>query len=187
VLRGKGICYDAGFVHRGVSSRESLDPAVVGREMRIIRDDLHCTAVRVTGGDPDRLELVAGLAADAGLEVWFSPFTCDLDEIVEWDETTVMPRRLNGDFPRDEGEQVTYLRELLDIFDAEGVDSAFVFTFESTQFPHRPGGDPQDDLDRGAYGIVKMRESGRGETYPDMAWEPKAAFAALADQYGSDL
>jgi hypothetical protein len=27
----------------------------VKREMRIIHDDLHCTAVRVTGGDRDHL------------------------------------------------------------------------------------------------------------------------------------
>jgi hypothetical protein len=26
-------------------------------------------------------------------------------------------------------------------------------------------------------------EDGRGRTYPDMPWEPKAAFAALADRY----
>ena len=46
--------------------------------MEIIRNDLHCTAVRVTGGDPDRLELAASMAAKAGLEVWYSPFTSDL-------------------------------------------------------------------------------------------------------------
>ena len=106
-------------------------------------------------------------------------------EIVEWDEATGRPLRLNGEYERDEVEQVRYLREVLDIFDAEGVDSAFVFTFESTQLPHRPGGDPRDDLDRASYGIVRALEGGRGETYPDMAWEPKAAFAALADYYGA--
>lgn len=31
----------------------------VQRELRIIRDDLHCTAVRVIGGDPERIELPA--------------------------------------------------------------------------------------------------------------------------------
>ena len=341
-MRGKGICYDAGFVHAGVSSRESLDPDLVEREMQIIRNDLHCTAVRIIGGTPERLDLVAGLAAEAGLEVWFSPFTSDLTEdemlgllvdcagraerirrtgaevvlvtggelsllnkgflpgetlierikllaeperlrelipaiparindflgravvsvrevfggnlayaaipfervdwapfdyigldlyrsrevadryrdgiralvaqgkpvaitefgtatyrgagdkgarageIVEWDETTIKPLRLDGVYERDEAEQVAYLSELLDIFDAEGVDSAFVFTFESTQLPHRPDGDPRDDLDRASYGIVKVLDGGRGETYPDMPWEPKAAFAALADRYGAD-
>jgi hypothetical protein len=56
----------------------------VQREMRIIHNDLHCTAVRLTGGDADRLEIAARHAAAAGLEVWYSPFTCDLttDELL---------------------------------------------------------------------------------------------------------
>jgi hypothetical protein len=53
---------------------------VVQREMKIIRDDLHCSAVRITGGNPDRLEIVAAHAADAGLEVWFCPFTNGLTQ-----------------------------------------------------------------------------------------------------------
>ncbi|MGI5286329.1 hypothetical protein ACQEVF_23725 [Nonomuraea polychroma] len=77
-MRGKGIAYDTGFINAGVSTREHFDPDVVRREMRVIRDDLHCTAVRITGGDPDRLEIAARHAADAGLEVWYSPFTCGL-------------------------------------------------------------------------------------------------------------
>src|SRR6476659_4863139 len=79
-MRAKGISYDTGFINKGVSSREPFDLAVVERELQIIRDDLHCTAVRVTGGDPRRLEVAARLALDAGLEVWVSPFTCDLTE-----------------------------------------------------------------------------------------------------------
>jgi len=34
------------------------------------------------------------------------------------------PVRLNGEYVRDEAGQATYLRELLEIFDTEGVDSA---------------------------------------------------------------
>src|SRR4051794_37682936 len=77
-MRGKGINYDTGFINKGVSSRDPFDIAVVKRELQIIRDDLHCNAVRVTGGDPGRLEIAARIAVDLGLEVWFSPFTCDL-------------------------------------------------------------------------------------------------------------
>ena len=89
-MRGKGISYDTGFLHAGVSTRAQFDPAVVRREMEIIRADLHCTAVRVTGGDRDRLLAAAGYAAQAGLEVWLSPFTCDLstedllDFLTDW-------------------------------------------------------------------------------------------------------
>ena len=47
-----------------------FDPHILKREMQIIHDDLHATAVRVTGGDPERLEIAAAFAAEAGLEVW---------------------------------------------------------------------------------------------------------------------
>ncbi|MDG4825031.1 hypothetical protein O7635_24550 [Asanoa sp. WMMD1127] len=82
-----GVTYDTGFVGRGRrSTRTAFDPDVVRQEMEIIRRDLRCDAVRITGGDQDRLALAARCAADAGLEVWYSPFTCDLspDELVEF-------------------------------------------------------------------------------------------------------
>jgi hypothetical protein len=340
-MRGNGITYDTGFINQGVSTHEPFIPDVVGREMRVIRADLHCTAVRLTGGDPVRLEIAATHAAAVGLEVWFCPFTCDLttdalldlladcaeraerlrrkgaavvfvtgsevslvtkgflpgdtlterialltepdrlrahlaavparinvflasavalvrarfggkisyaslpfegvnwtpfdiiasdagyrsregadryradirafvargtalgkpvaitefgcttyrgaadkggrgDLIVEWDGDGRQVR-LNGDYIRDEEEQANYLRELLDVFTAEGVDAAFVNTFARYDLPHR--GDPREDLDLASYGIVKVLEGRHGDTYPDMPWEPKAAFTALADYY----
>lgn len=334
-MRGNGITYDTGFFNAGVSTHEPFDSEIVKREMRVIHDDLHCNAVRITGGNADRLEIAAIHAADAGLEVWFSPFTCDLtiDElldfladcaeraerlrrqgaevvfvtgaelslftvgfltgdtlkerldllaaphrlrellpqvpprindflgkaaatvrerfggkisyasipfegvdwtpfdfisvdayrssavadqyrdairtlvaqgkpvaitefgcatfqgaadqgasggmIVEYDNNT--PIRLDGDYIRDETEQVIYLRELLDIFTAEGVDTAFANTFASYHLPHRR--DPRTDLDMASYGVVKVLEDHPGHSYPGMAWEPKAAFTALADYY----
>ena len=340
-MRAKGIGYDTGFVYKGAIAPECCDTEVVKRELRIIRDDLHCTAVRVIGGDPERLELAATYAADLGLEVWFSPYPLELTaeemlslfsdcaaraerlrergaevvfvtgaelslmnqgflpgdsidervgmllhgepdrrrervvevgtrvndflgkavalvrerfggrityaavpfervdwtpfdivsvdlyrsaavadhfrdgvrtlvaqgkpvaitefgaatyrgagdrgaqglEIVEYDQDTRAPVRLNGAYVRDEGGQATYLRELLEVFDGGGVDSAFVFAFALHGFPHRPDGDPRDDLDLASYGIVKMLDGRHGETYPDMPWEPKAAFGALAAYY----
>src|SRR6266508_1909158 len=77
-MRGNGITYHTGFISVGGSTHEPFDPEVVKREIPIIRDDLHCNAVRITGGDPDRLEIATTHAADVGLEVWFSPFTNDL-------------------------------------------------------------------------------------------------------------
>jgi hypothetical protein len=79
-VRGRGITYDTGFFRSAssASTHEPFEPEAVGRELRVIGEDLHCNAVRVTGGDPDRLELAAGHAAEVGLEVWLSPFTCDL-------------------------------------------------------------------------------------------------------------
>lgn len=340
-MRAKGITYDTGFQRDGKLSRAHFDADTVDRELRIIRDDLHCTAVRVTGGDPARLELAASCAAELGLEVWFSPYPLELTtdqmltlfadcaeraerirrrgaevvfvtgaelslmnkgflpgaslaerldlllgrhdqlpervrdisarvdeflraavplvrerfggkvgyaaiplERIDWTpfdfvgvdlyrsaevadgfadgvralvaqgkpvaitefgsaayrgagdsgarameicvyDDAGAPVRLDGEYVRDEAGQAGYIRELLEIFDDAGVDSAFVFLFALENFPHRPDGDPRDDLDMAGPGIVKVYEDRRGETYPDMPWEPKAAFRTLADYYGS--
>jgi hypothetical protein len=238
-MRGKGINYDTGFINNaGVSTHEPFDPEIVKREMRIIRDDLHCNAVRITGGDVDRLEIAAIHAAAAGLEVWFCPFTCDLttDELLDFladcaeraerlrqqgaevvlltgselglftkgflpgetlaerlalaaDPLRVRPmieevrarindflRRAVGVVRARFGGKVSYAALPL-----EGVDSAFVYTFAFYSLPHRS--DQREDLDMASYGVVKVLEGRLGYTYPDMAWEPKAAFTALADYY----
>jgi hypothetical protein len=337
------MTYDTGFIRKGEISRERFDPDVVRRELAIIRDDLHCNAVQIIGGDPERLEMAASYAAELGLEVWFSPYPLELSpgqilslftdcadgaerlreggaevvfvtgvelsimnqgflpgdnvddrlglllsqppdrrreqirevsarlngflrdavavirerfrgrityaaipaervdwtpfdimsvelirsaevagqfrqgvrdlvaggkpvaitgfgsvayrgagdrgaramEIIEYDKDTGAPVRLNGEYVRDEAGQAADLREVLEIFDAEGIDSAFVFLFALYNFPHRPDGDPRDDLDLASPGIVKMLEGRSGDTYPDMAWEPKAAFTAVARCYGT--
>lgn len=336
------MTYDTGYIRNGEISRMSFDPAVVRRELAIIRDDLHCNAVQVIGGDPGRLELAASYAAELGLEVWFSPYPLELStteilalftdcaeraerlrnsgaqvvfvagvelsimnqgfmpggsvderlglllgdpdrrherlaevsarlngflrkavavvrdrfrgrvtyaaipaervdwtpfdimsvelirsaevagqfregvrslvagekpvaitgfgtaayrgagdrggrvmEIIEYDEGTGAPARLNGQYVRDEAGQAAYLRELLEIFDTEGVDGTFVFTFALYNFPHRPEGDPRLDLDMASLGIVKMLEGRSGDAYPGIGWEPKAAFTAVAECYRS--
>jgi hypothetical protein len=337
-MRGRGINYDTGFLPGGQSTRESFDPEVVRRELRIIADDLHCNAVRISGADPERLSVAAAHALDAGLEVWFAPFPCELttDELlpylddcaaraedlrgrsarevvlvlgcetslfspgflpgddlfqrianvqvpgpelfaafgalparlnaflaeaaavarrrfggrltyasgsweqVDWSPFDVVavdayredsnaatfrqqlerqlshgkpvaatefgcctyrgaagrggmgwaiidqhanPPRLDGSYVRDEGEQVGYLHDLLEIFEEAGLDSAFWFTFAGYELPHRA--DPEHDLDMASYGVVKVLEQGRGSAYPDMAWEPKASFHALAAAYAA--
>jgi hypothetical protein len=107
-------------------------------------------------------------------------------EIVDFDKDSGAPLRLTGAYERDEAGQAAYLRELLEVFDAEGVDSPFVFLFALESFPHRPDGDPRDDLDLASPSIVRVLPHGRGVTYPEMPWEPKAAFKMLADYYGRD-
>ena len=67
-MRGKGIHYDTGTLVSDGWSRQTFDPSAVRRDMRVIADDLHCTAVRIA----------AEHAAETGLEVWFAPFPCDL-------------------------------------------------------------------------------------------------------------
>lgn len=77
-LRGRGVVFDTGFVNGASTTREPFDPQVVKREMQLIRHELGCNAVRVWGGIQDRLEIAARHAAQAGLEVWYGPFTTDL-------------------------------------------------------------------------------------------------------------
>ncbi|MEU5301053.1 hypothetical protein ACH4YO_16080 [Streptomyces noursei] len=323
-MRAKGITYDTGFTPGGKSSRPVFDADAVRREIRIIADELHCDAVRITGGDPGRLALAARHAADAGLEVWFSPFPCELsaEELLPYfadcadraegvgadvfvagcelslfaagilpgedslariealisgapDETTPAalaevparlnsllsdiaatvrsrfrgkityasgtweqidwapfdivsadaygdasdafrqglreylrygkplaatefgsctyrgaaarggigwwgvvdhdadPPRLDGDHIRDEDEQARYLRQQLDVFNEEGVDTAFWFTFAGYTYPHHE--DPRFDLDMASYGVCKVM--------PDGSLAPKRSFHAMAEAY----
>jgi len=72
-LRLKGVCYDVGRVMMGGNWRPKLDPNVVHRELGIIKNDLHCNAVRICGLDIDRLMAASEEALSQGLEVWFSP------------------------------------------------------------------------------------------------------------------
>lgn len=77
-MRGKGVQYDTGTFPSGDSTRKTFDSSAVARDMGVIARDLGCNAVRVTGGDPERLSTAAAHAPAAGLEVWFSPFPCEL-------------------------------------------------------------------------------------------------------------
>jgi hypothetical protein len=339
-VRTLGVNYDTGLVVEGRSTRRTFDEPVVQRELRIVAEDLHATAVRITGDDSDRLEVAATHAAAVGLQVWFSPFLYDLEpdelverlvadavraerlrrsgadvvlvlggevslfcsgfvpgdgltgrsatladprtwmtaasraalaaglarakdtqreiaararatfggpityasglwEDVEWDlfdivsidayrdaqnaagfgeqvraylrfgkpvavaefgcctyrgagerggmgwmvideETATVP----ADLVRDETEPERYFAELLEVFDHAGVDAAFWFSFAGYELPHR-GGDPRHDLDVASYGLVAVLDEGNGSRYPDLGWEPKRAFDAVAATYAA--
>ena len=70
----KGINYDVGTsTTHGTLSRERFDPQLVRREMQIIKSDLHCNAIRISGVSIERLKLAANYALERGLDVWFSP------------------------------------------------------------------------------------------------------------------
>jgi hypothetical protein len=89
--------------------------------------------------------------------------------------------RLNGDYVRDEAMQARELTETLTILDAAGVDGAFVaeFVTAAATFSDKP----RYDLDMNAFSLVKTYGRGKGKTYPDMTWEPKQSFRAVADFY----
>lgn len=340
-MRGRGVNYDTGFIEGVTSTRRSFDARTVRRELGVIAGELHCTAVRVSGSDLDRLVVAGEAALDAGLEVWFAPFPANLDraelirhladaasraedlnahspgrvvlvlgcelslfedgfvpgddlaervgfmtgawsselmaafrelparlnsvlvevvalarerfhgrityasgswEQIDWSPFDIvgvdfyrdaqnaatyrqqlrsytafgkpvavtefgcctyrgaadrgglgfmilddeqLPPRLDGQYDRSEDEQVRYLDELLPIFEAEHVDSAFWFTFAGYELPH--AADPLFDLDMASYGLVKLRPPDEEPAADGFGWERKRAFAALADAYGPGI
>ncbi|KAB2346146.1 hypothetical protein [Actinomadura rudentiformis] len=326
-MRAKGINYDTGFFPDGGDTRPRFDPELARRELRVIAEELHCSAVRISGGDPARLTAAAEHAAAAGLEIWYSPFPCELAaadmlpyfadcaeraeslraggaevvlvtgcelsafapgflpgattseriegmsaftmedwsnlgpvleklsaflaestaavrerfhgkvtyaaapwEFIDWTPFDIVSvdayrasyntdtysdeirglfqhgkpvavtefgtcayqgaadrggmawavtdwsggtPRVSPELVRDESEQVRYLNDLLAVYEAEGVDAAFWFTFAGYARPHDP--EPGRDLDLGSYGVVKMLD--------EVQWEPKEVFHAMAAAY----
>jgi hypothetical protein len=350
-MNRRGVTYDTGIVFSGpgysVPTRPKLDLATAQRELQIVRDDLHCNAIRLIGLDVDRLVQVAERALALGLEVWLSPalWGRPLDETlrycvsaarraeelrkqhpdrfvlvlgseltlfmegivpgrdfagrtreaitrmkagdhsandrlndflglastavrgvyhgpltyaslvweeVNWDrfdligvdhyrDTRINDRyaemlqpllalgkpvvntefgmrtyrgaesqgtlgfgvadpvrialhqlpvvgrfvreRLNGNYVRDEAMQARELTETLTMLDAAGVDGAFVaeFVTAAATFSDKP----RYDLDMNAFALVKTYRHGKGTTYPDMNWEPKQSFHAVANYYAA--
>ena len=132
-------------------------------------------------------------AADAGGMGW---------AIVDLDIADLgrRPPRLNGEYVRDEAEQARELTDVLTIFDDAGVDGSFVFTFVAPLSPYSD--DPTYDLDMPSYSLVRSYanrlgdlaalfpsppwDAGRpGTSYPDMPWEAKQSFRAVADFYAA--
>jgi hypothetical protein len=132
-------------------------------------------------------------AADAGGMGWA---IVDLDIA----EDGKRPPELNGIYVRDEGEQARELTEVLTIFEGAGVEGAFVFTFVAPTSPTSE--DPRFDLDMASYALVKSFGSQFGDlpsgfsnvpwdasrsgmAYPDLPWEPKESFRAVAEFYAA--
>jgi hypothetical protein len=77
----KGINYDVGTsTTHGTLSREIFDPQIVHHEIKIIKNDLHCNAIRISGRIIERLELATKFAFEQALDVWFSPSLPDATE-----------------------------------------------------------------------------------------------------------
>jgi hypothetical protein len=338
-MRIRGVTYDVGTpVINGGLTRENLPLDVVEREMRVIAEELHCNAVRITGQDIGRLKLAADAASRQGLAVWLSPvlhnadeqetfrhtteaasvceelrksgnqvvlvvgcelsvfmsgvipgdsmldrlrvlfdpsrWTADLFangspeerlnaflartakearrhfggpvtyasglwEDVDWDpfdfvgidayrdgsnadrfrdiirnyrrfgkpvivtefgcctyvgaenlggmgwmvvDRAATPWRLSKPLVRDESVQARYLTEMLDLFEGEGVDGAFIYTFVSPSYPSSD--DPIYDLDTASYSLVRTWPAGNDSASGHSSWERKEAFHAVADRFG---
>jgi len=61
----------------GMNWRPDFDPKTVYRELEIIKNDLHCNAVRICGLDINRLMIATEDALNQELEVWLSPLMWD--------------------------------------------------------------------------------------------------------------
>ena len=72
-MKRRGMNYDVGSELGGFVSRPHFEREVVHRELEIIKQDLHCNAVRISGLDINRLMVTAEDALKQGLEVWLSP------------------------------------------------------------------------------------------------------------------
>jgi len=71
----KGINYDTGTqTTTGGLTRENFDAAIAAKEIDIIKHELHCNAIRISGQDLDRVVLASEIALAQGLTVWFSSF-----------------------------------------------------------------------------------------------------------------
>ncbi|HYA87432.1 MAG TPA: hypothetical protein VEI57_10260 [Nitrospirota bacterium] len=86
-MKRKGINYDVGDVLEGSLMRPTFDADVVHRELEIIKNDLHCNAVRICGVDIDRLTVAAEDALQQGLEVWLVPRMFEKSEQETFDYT----------------------------------------------------------------------------------------------------
>jgi hypothetical protein len=85
---------------------------------------------------------------------------------------------------RSEELQAHCLLRQLELLDCAGVEGGFVFTFTAPLWPHDD--DPRHDLDTDSFSLVKSCPGRRhGSVYPDMAWEPKQAFRAVASYYAN--
>ena len=91
-MNRKGVCFDVGRVLMGGNWRPKFDPQVVRRELGIIKDDLHCNAVRICGFEIERLMAAGESALSLGLEAWLSPEMWDKGQ----DETVEYVRRAAG-------------------------------------------------------------------------------------------
>jgi hypothetical protein len=73
-MKCKGINYDVGTrTLTGSLTRPLFNIDTVTREIEIIKSELHCNAIRISGLDIDRIAKASEIALKSGLTVWFSP------------------------------------------------------------------------------------------------------------------
>ncbi len=79
-MRLRGVHYDIGTeTLEGASTRESLTPDVMERELAEIAGELHANAIRITGGHIGRIATAGRFAQERGLDAWVSPMYPNAD------------------------------------------------------------------------------------------------------------
>ncbi len=74
----RGINYDVGTLYRkGDLSRPDFDESIIREEISIIKNDLNCDAIKITGFDINRLIKASEFALEQGLQVWLTPSYVD--------------------------------------------------------------------------------------------------------------
>ena len=112
-LELKGINYDVGTSYGDTPTRVSWHLDDVRRDLRTIRDDLHCTAVNLYGTDICRLTQAARIARETGLSVWLQPRLIDqrqddvLAHLAEAAVAAEQVRRVHGDVVLNVGCELT--------------------------------------------------------------------------------
>jgi hypothetical protein len=97
-------------------------------------------------------------------------------DIAEYDGAGVAT--IEGEYERNEPEQVRYMREVSQIFVEESLDLAFWFTFAGCHMP--TSSDPRRDTDLASYGLVSLMPEGPGSGYLGLGWRPRQAFGTMA-------
>ncbi|MDE3724161.1 CPBP family glutamic-type intramembrane protease [Nocardiopsis sp. N85] len=102
-------------------------------------------------------------------------------DILDWRDLD--DRKVRPGYVRDERVQADVIEELLDVYETEDVHGAFVCMFIEGDCRYSP--DPDRDLDKASFGIVRPPSLESGLSPDDGHWEPKEAFHALARRYAS--
>jgi hypothetical protein len=83
--------------------------------------------------------------------------------------------RLRNGVIRDEAAQAAEVGNLMHVMASSGLAGAFVFTYVAPSYPSAT--DPAHDLDTASFALVR--------SWPDGRIEPKAAYHAVAQRYGT--
>lgn len=79
---------------------------------------------------------------------------------------------------RSEATQARYLSEMLEVFEAEDLLGAFIYTFIALEAPHSET--PKYDLDIASFALVKVIREHETAADSRYTWKPKRAFHAVA-------